>query len=354
MEGYSKLASLMGNDQTDGHFLIFQKFESLSAQNLLYLQAEIINLKESLDKIAEIDAKSDNPERQLFTQDWEALSTSADSIQWEKWIEIRGRLKVYYKAIAQHRMITSLPAPNANDHKFLQQWLERPTLGNCSFIGADCDVYNQPAGLGTLAQRGGEADAMTRLLINLFPTIYHRGIVDPLHRICGKWIKKPEGYRNRRSSQPESMSEVVHESIKDPPLDSAIELESRPPQDQSPTPTTSADSLSTLRPSSERSSENSSFDLEANIFLYRDTYFHRIANILGTLVSSLIPIAAIIILSFVRNMTARLGIVCAFTAVFSICLGLVTEAKRFENFAATAAFASVQVVFVGSTNWNMG
>ena len=91
------------------------------------------------------------------------------------------------------------------------------------------------------------------------------------------------------------------------------------------------------RPSAGSNSEDPPFDLEANIFLYRDTYFHRLATILGTVVSSLIPIAAIIILSFVSEMKARLGIVCAFTAVFSVCLSLVTEAKRFENFAATAA-----------------
>jgi hypothetical protein len=30
--------------------------------------------------------------------------------------------------------------------------------------------------------------------------------------------------------------------------------------------------------------------------------------------------------------------VCAFTAVFSVCLSLVTEARRVENFAATAAY----------------
>jgi hypothetical protein len=30
--------------------------------------------------------------------------------------------------------------------------------------------------------------------------------------------------------------------------------------------------------------------------------------------------------------------VSAFTAVFSVCLSLVTEAKRVENFAATAAY----------------
>ena len=86
-------------------------------------------------------------------------------------------------------MISGLPAPNAYDLKFLRQWLERPNLGNCSFIGADCAVYETSAGLGTLAHRGGEVDAMSRLLVNVLPSIYHWGIVHPLHRICGRWIK---------------------------------------------------------------------------------------------------------------------------------------------------------------------
>ncbi len=95
MEGYNKLATLMGEERTDGHFLIFQKFESISAQNLLYLQAEICNLKETFDKIAEID--SEDPEKQIFTQDWEALSSSPDSGQWKKWLELRRKLNEYCK-----------------------------------------------------------------------------------------------------------------------------------------------------------------------------------------------------------------------------------------------------------------
>ena len=95
MEGYAKLAKLMGDGRTDGHFLIFQKFESLSAQNLLYLQAEIMNLKESLDCIAKRDSDSGDSEKQLYTRDWEALSSSTDSLQWEKWLEIRCKLKEY-------------------------------------------------------------------------------------------------------------------------------------------------------------------------------------------------------------------------------------------------------------------
>ena len=102
MEGYSKLADLMGDDRTEAHFLILQKFESISAQNLLYLQAEIINLKESLDTIADIDSRSTDLEKQLFTRDWEALSTSENSVQWEKWLEIRSKLKEYCENFVLH------------------------------------------------------------------------------------------------------------------------------------------------------------------------------------------------------------------------------------------------------------
>jgi hypothetical protein len=69
-----------------------------------------------------------------------------------------------------------------------------------------------------------------------------------------------------------------------------------------------------------------------------------------TVISCLTPLSSIIILSVVRSMAARLGIVCAFTMVFSLVLALGTGARRVEIFAATAAFASVQVVFVGSTS----
>jgi hypothetical protein len=95
MEGYEKLARLMGNSHTDGHFLIFQKFEHLSAQNLLYLQAEIVNLQETLGNLAKEDAESEDPERKLFARDWWALSSADDSEQWETFLQLRNKLKTY-------------------------------------------------------------------------------------------------------------------------------------------------------------------------------------------------------------------------------------------------------------------
>jgi hypothetical protein len=95
MEGYAKLARLMGNHHTDGHFLIFQKFEQLSAQNLLYLQAEIVDLQESLAVCVKED--SEHPEKQNYATDWYKLSSSAISEQWETWLQLRKKLKEYCK-----------------------------------------------------------------------------------------------------------------------------------------------------------------------------------------------------------------------------------------------------------------
>lgn len=207
MEGYEKLAQLMGNSHTDGHFLIFQKFEHLSAQNLLYLQAEIVNLQETLAGLAKEDAESEDPERQVYSRDWWALSSAEDGEQWEVFLRLRSKLKAYCtlhlsqdcfnltmeepdKAIAQHQMIFKIPPPHKSDLKFLQQWLNRPNMGNCSFVGADRHVYETNiSGLGTLASNSGEVDPMTKFLLYYLPKLYHWAIVNPLYYVLGKWVK---------------------------------------------------------------------------------------------------------------------------------------------------------------------
>ena len=108
-------------------------------------------------------------------------------------------------------------------------------------------------------------------------------------------------------------------------------------------------------------------DVENGIWKYEEKVVLRAADIIGTLISSLLPIVAVVVLYCVKDMLVRLGMVALFTVLFSLALVLVTKAKRVEVFAATAAyvfsvliyeieqvayvrrFASVQVVFVGST-----
>jgi hypothetical protein len=56
------------------------------------------------------------------------------------------------------------------------------------------------------------------------------------------------------------------------------------------------------------------------------------------------------VLYFVERMLTRIGLVILFTATFSVTLSLFTQAKKVEIFSATATFAAVEVVFIGSTS----
>ncbi|KAE8453800.1 hypothetical protein EG329_009312 [Mollisiaceae sp. DMI_Dod_QoI] len=74
------------------------------------------------------------------------------------------------------------------------------------------------------------------------------------------------------------------------------------------------------------------------ITLYEDGRLHRFLNILVTVLACLLPLSSIILLYFISSMNARLGVLAGFTALFALCLALVTGAKRVEVFAATSAF----------------
>ena len=123
-------------------------------------------------------------------------------------------------------------------------------------------------------------------------------------------------------------------------------------------------------------------DEEAGFREYSNVKLVVCMEILVTLLSTMMPIAATIALYFVRGMTARLALVAVFMILFCTSLAVFTNGRRIEIFAATAAyvspvlmgtflthvgplsrlldseegltvgirFASVQVVFVGTTS----
>jgi hypothetical protein len=92
-EGYAKVAQLMAKFE---EFAILRRFKRLNYQNLLYLQAQIIHLEESLGKIAQIDAF--DLERGCYDRDWWTLAHGkgrAGRAQWRKVRRIRKKLKEY-------------------------------------------------------------------------------------------------------------------------------------------------------------------------------------------------------------------------------------------------------------------
>ena len=77
------------------------------------------------------------------------------------------------------------------------------------------------------------------------------------------------------------------------------------------------------------------WDPESGVCDYSESKILTILDICATVASSLLSISSIVVLYFVSNMSIRLGVVAAFTAVFSLVLALMTKARRVEIFVAT-------------------
>ncbi|RYP92033.1 hypothetical protein DL770_001888 [Monosporascus sp. CRB-9-2] len=71
--------------------------------------------------------------------------------------------------------------------------------------------------------------------------------------------------------------------------------------------------------------------------------------LLSSLLSVAVLFGSMVSLCFVRNVYAVLGMVGGWTMLFADCIGFLTNAKRDQIFAATAAYAAVLVVFVSGT-----
>ncbi|KAH8590888.1 hypothetical protein B0O99DRAFT_675689 [Bisporella sp. PMI_857] len=271
MEGYTAVAQFMG---THDEMAIVRRFKELNMRDILYMQAEILHLKEELRE-QEIAAE-EKPEKDYSAKDWWSLAHAEDEegrSRWSTVLKIRQKLEQYNNRIAQQVVLTNLKGPHSYDLAFFRDWLQRPKMGNFPLLGLDRNAWEAENMDDLLAIRPRKHnDPVSRLVINRF--------VPWFHTVFGSRFKKPI---------PESpLSEISH---------------------------------------------------------YHERPIIKSINILGTIIASLLPISAIVILYFVTNDFARLGVIVAFTAVFSLCLTLVTQAKRVEIFVATSAFAAVQVVF---------
>ncbi|KAF2493057.1 hypothetical protein BU16DRAFT_551692 [Lophium mytilinum] len=89
---------------------------------------------------------------------------------------------------------------------------------------------------------------------------------------------------------------------------------------------------------------------------YQERHVIWAVAIISTFIASVLLVGAIAGLYAVRSSKARLGMIGAFTALFALSVILLTNARRAEVFAATAAYAAVLVVFVsgnlGSSDTN--
>lgn len=103
MEGYAKLSSVIS---TDSETAIYRKFGALNAQNLLYYQAELLDLEDDLNDIASKDRNSQDSEKREFAYNWAVLSHAADGkdLQLKKFMKIRKTLKEYSQHSTAHHI----------------------------------------------------------------------------------------------------------------------------------------------------------------------------------------------------------------------------------------------------------
>lgn len=95
--GYAQLAEFM----TKTRHGMMRRFKDLSTQNLLYLQAELYQLRFELDRETAADAQYPRTdERSNWDYHWRLLATSGqrpevDDKRWKTWLKLRERLYEY-------------------------------------------------------------------------------------------------------------------------------------------------------------------------------------------------------------------------------------------------------------------
>ncbi|KAL4994747.1 hypothetical protein BDV10DRAFT_188717 [Aspergillus recurvatus] len=87
-------------------------------------------------------------------------------------------------------------------------------------------------------------------------------------------------------------------------------------------------------------------DIETGTVYYDDEKIVRFTRVTSTITSSMIPASSMLALYLIENMITRLIIIIVYNIGFSIIIGLLAKARRVEVFAASTAFAAVQVAFI--------
>ncbi|RHZ65491.1 uncharacterized protein CDV56_105129 [Aspergillus thermomutatus] len=87
-------------------------------------------------------------------------------------------------------------------------------------------------------------------------------------------------------------------------------------------------------------------DIETGTVYYDDDQIIRGTRIVSTVFSSVFPASSMLVLYVLNSMAARLVVIIVYNVLFSVLVGLMTRARRVEIFAASVAFAAVQVAFI--------
>lgn len=267
-----------------------RRFRALNARHLLYLQAELAQIEKQLLKQEEIDAKErGHPDKPKYAIDYAWLMDSAeeeDHAQWQLIKDMKEKLKEYNEVLIQQTTLAQISSPSKHDAEIMREWYLRKDRAD---LGGRPLIGDDRSTWGDIetSEDGTEIHTSKHSSDLIAINGSSSDYDEATFWLANKFIPNwHEKFWSRR---------------------------------------------------------------HAGIQAYPQSYLYRFTSVVATLLSSLLPVVSIVVLYLVHSMPARLGIIAAFTAGFSVVLSIITSASRIDNFAATAAFAAVQVVFVGTS-----
>ncbi|KAB8293947.1 hypothetical protein EYC80_009419 [Monilinia laxa] len=282
-----------------GELGILRQFRKLGYQNLLYLQAELTHLENDLENLARRDAG--HKLREEHSKNWYSLAQGYDQIEYEFGNEAADKVRT-----------------NKGEC-----YIGKERSNNEGDDGANDDIESNSKNKGKLVDEEFEGEEIDEDREQWDKALQIR---EKLREYCK--TLGTERSDNTEISQEISAPRTTDMASKDVEKGSSQELS----------------------PNSEDSNEYDG----SQIFLYEDTRIVRAVNVLSIVFASMLPITSILVLYFVSNTINRLVIAVVFEGLFAFALAMTTRASRGEIFAATSAFAAVQVVFMTGSDGYIG
>ncbi|KPI44703.1 uncharacterized protein AB675_8532 [Cyphellophora attinorum] len=297
--GFAGLSGFMSSDKERSGF-VFRRFSSLAARDILYMQSELLDLEQQLERLDKEDATGGSEERRM-AKNWQQLCDRSDTSAAGRpgqpsatrrrnlILEIREKLKEYQEAVLRNSEVLKLHRVPGDVHDALLAyfWATEKKQGVPMLTGVCEHVYGKDPGKLSIkennARKKRERDELMTLALRRFEDPLTKTLRGHFH---GLWRR-----RWQASRQVVSLSE------------------------------------------------------------YR---INAVVSAINVLVVAGLLFGAIFNLYYVKNEGSRLGILTAYTIVFSASIAVLTEAKRAEIFGAAAAYTAVLVVFVSGGLGNPG
>jgi hypothetical protein len=96
------------------------------------------------------------------------------------------------------------------------------------------------------------------------------------------------------------------------------------------------------------------FNRDKNSAIISERKLQNAVAIISSFLSAALLFGSIVSLYFISDPRIVLGMLGVWTILFAVCVGCLTNARRDQIFAATAAYCAVLVVFVSGSLGNVG